>query len=172
MSAERDDPAPHRTPERDRSMQSLETRVPPPAVAVLIAVAMWAASRLAPVLAMPAALRLGAAAAILLLGVAFSAAGILAFRRARTTIDPIKPDRASSLVSSGVYRITRNPMYVGLACVLVAWTVFLASPWALLGPVAFVFYIGRFQIAPEERALAKRFGSEYAHYQARVRRWL
>jgi len=153
-------------------MKSLETRVPPPAVAAVLAAAMWAAARLAPVLVLPAALRLGTAAAIVLVGIGFSAAGVVAFRRARTTIDPTRPGRASSLVRSGVYRITRNPMYVGLACVLVAWAVFLSSPWTLLGPVAFVLYIARFQIAPEERALSELFGSEYAQYQAEVRRWL
>ena len=63
-------------------------------------------------------------------------------------------------------------MYVGLAWILAAWAVFLSSAWALLGLVAFVFYMGRFQIAPEERALTKLFGNEYTSYQARVRRWL
>ena len=153
-------------------MKSLEVKVPPPAVAAAMAVAMWGASRLAPLVQVPDALRLGTAAAIALLGIGFSAAGILAFRHARTTVNPTKPQQASSLVSSGVYRITRNPMYVGLSFVLVAWAVFLSSAWALLGPVAFVLYIGRFQIAPEERALATLFGTEYARYQARVRRWL
>jgi protein-S-isoprenylcysteine O-methyltransferase Ste14 len=120
----------------------------------------------------PSALRLAAAAAIGLVGIGFSAAGVLAFRRARTTVNPTTPEKATALVSSGAYRITRNPMYVGLAWVLVAWAVFLSSGWALLGVVAFVLYIGRFQIAPEERALAQLFGSEYAAYRARVRRWL
>lgn len=63
-------------------------------------------------------------------------------------------------------------MYVGVGLVLVAWAVFLSSVWALLGPVAFVLFITRFQIVPEERALARRFGGEYASYKARVRRWL
>lgn len=133
---------------------------------------MWGASRLAPLLQVPGALRLGAAAVIVLVGIGFSAAGVLAFRRARTTVNPAKPEQASSLVGSGVYRITRNPMYVGLTFVLVAWAVFLSSVWALLGPIGFVLYIGRFQIAPEERALAMLFGSEYADYRAKVRRWL
>ncbi len=155
-----------------RAANPLEAKVPPPAVAAAIAVAMWGTSQLAPLLQVPGALRLGAAAAIVSVGIGFSAAGVLAFRRARTTVNPRKPEKATSLVSSGVYRITRNPMYVGLGCVLVAWAVFLSSAWALLGPVAFVLYIGRFQIAPEERALAKVFGSKYADYQARVRRWL
>jgi protein-S-isoprenylcysteine O-methyltransferase Ste14 len=133
---------------------------------------MWATSRLAPLLQIPGALRLGTAAAVLLVGIGFSVGGVLAFRRARTTLNPTKPEQASSLVRSGVYRVTRNPMYVGLLCVLVAWAVFLSSAWALLGPLIFVLYIGRFQIAPEERALAKLFGSEFADYQAKVRRWL
>ena len=153
-------------------MKSLEAKVPPPAVAAAIAGAMWGASGLAPLLQIPRALRLSAAAAILLVGIGFSASGVMAFRRARTTTNPTKPEQASSLVRSGVYRITRNPMYVGLSCVLVAWAVFLSSAWALLGPVAFVLYTGRFQIAPEERALAKVFGREYADYRAAVRRWL
>jgi len=153
-------------------MKSLEARIPPPALAAAIAGAMWATSRLAPLLQIPGALRLGTAAAVLLVGIGFSVGGVLAFRRARTTLNPTKPEQASSLVRSGVYRVTRNPMYVGLLCVLVAWAVFLSSAWALLGPLIFVLYIGRFQIAPEERALAKLFGSEFADYQAKVRRWL
>jgi protein-S-isoprenylcysteine O-methyltransferase Ste14 len=153
-------------------MNSLEVKVPPPAVALGIAVAMWGTSKLAPLLQMPSALRLGAAAAILLVGIGFSAAGVLAFRRARTTVNPMRPETTSSLVSSGIYRVTRNPMYMGLLCVLIAWAIFLSSAWALLGPAAFVLYISRFQIAPEERALEKLFGGEYADYRARVRRWL
>ena len=153
-------------------MNSLDVKIPPPAVAAAIAVAMWATSRLAPLLQIPSALRLATAAAILLVGIGFSAGGVLAFRRARTTLNPTKPEQASSLVRSGVYRVTRNPMYVGLLCVLVAWAVFLSSAWALLGPVVYVLYIGRFQIAPEERALATLFGSEFSDYRAKVRRWL
>ena len=153
-------------------MKSLEATIPPPALAAAIAGAMWATSRLAPLIQIPGALRLGTAAAVLLVGIGFSVGGVLAFRRARTTLNPTKPEQASSLVRSGVYRVTRNPMYVGLLCVLVAWAVFLSSAWALLGPLIFVLYIGRFQIAPEERALAKLFGSEFAEYQVKVRRWL
>ena len=153
-------------------MASLEVKIPPPAVAAAIAVAMWGTSRLAPLLQIPSALRLGTSGAVLLVGIVFSVGGVLAFRRARTTLNPTKPEQASSLVRSGVYRVTRNPMYVGLLCILFALAVFLSSGWALIGPVAFVLYIGRFQIAPEERALAKLFGSEFTDYQAKVRRWL
>jgi protein-S-isoprenylcysteine O-methyltransferase Ste14 len=63
-------------------------------------------------------------------------------------------------------------MYLGLLCLLIAWAVYLPSLWAFAGPVLFVGYIGRFQIAPEERALSALFGAQYSAYQARVRRWL
>jgi protein-S-isoprenylcysteine O-methyltransferase Ste14 len=153
-------------------MKSLEATVPPPAVAAVVALAMWGISFFTPPLQLPAALRLTACAAFAIAGPVFALAGIVSFRLARTTVNPLKPEKTSSLVNSGIYRVTRNPMYVGLFFVLVAWDVFLSSPWALLGVLAFVLYIGRFQIVPEERALSKLFGSEYADYQARVRRWL
>lgn len=105
-------------------------------------------------------------------GVAFDLLGLLAFRAARTTTNPFKPERASALVTGGVYRVTRNPMYVGLALLLSAWAIWLSAllPWA--GPVLFVLYITRFQIRPEERVLRDIFGDAYSRYADRVRRWL
>lgn len=151
---------------------SLEVKVPPPVVALTAAVLMWGISRFAPAVAIPTDIRLAVSIAIGLAGVATSVAGVLTFRRARTTVNPTRPEAASSLVSTGIYRMTRNPMYLGLLLVLVAWAVFLSSAWALLGAAGFVIYMSRFQISPEERALTRLFGSEYASYKARVRRWL
>lgn len=151
---------------------SLEAKIPPPAVAAATAVIMWGISRLAPQVAMPSGIRMGLSIAILMVGIAFTVAGMLSFRRARTTINPTKPEEASLLVRTGIYRLTRNPMYLGLLIDLGAWAVFLSSAWSLLGVAGFVLYISRFQIAPEERALSKLFGSEFATYKASVRRWL
>ncbi len=153
-------------------MLSLELKIPPPAVGLLVAGAMWWGSRYGVLEAVPPGWRLGAALAIAAIGAAFDVAGIIAFRRAKTTVNPMKPEKSAALVSSGIYRITRNPMYVGMAFILLAWAVYLASPWALIGPLAFAAYITRFQIRPEERVLATRFGAEFASYRARVRRWL
>ena len=150
----------------------LEAKVPPPVVALTAAAIIWGISRLAPQLAMHSGIRVTVSLAIVVAGVVFSVAGILSFRRAHTTANPTRPEEASSLVSTGIYRVTRNPMYFGLFLVLVAWAVFLSSAWALLGVAGFVLYMNRFQIAPEERALSRRFGSEYASYKASVRRWL
>ncbi len=87
-------------------------------------------------------------------------------------MNPIKPGAASSLVSSGVYRFTRNPMYLGLSVTLLGWAMFLSNPLALLAVPLFVLYINRFQINPEERVLSSLFGAEYAAYKEKVRRWL
>jgi protein-S-isoprenylcysteine O-methyltransferase Ste14 len=106
------------------------------------------------------------------LGVLVAVLGMLAFRRAKTTINPVNIGAASSIVTSGVYRYTRNPMYVGLALMLVGWAVHIAVPFVLVGPVVFILFITRFQIIPEERVLTSKFGGEYRKYQERVRRWL
>lgn len=150
----------------------LDAKVPPPAVAAAAAAIVWGIAQLAPQAAMPSGIRLAVSLAIVVAGVAFSAGGVLSFRHAQTTLNPTRPEEASSLVSTGIYRITRNPMYLGLSLVLVAWAVFLSSAWGLLGAAAFVLYISRFQIAPEERALSRLFDGEYESYKTSVRRWL
>ena len=152
-------------------MSFLELKLPPPVVALLVALAMWGLARVASLPGEPS-LRVSMALALAAVGVAFSVSGARAFRKAKTTKNPMKPQAASSLVIAGVYKLTRNPMYLGLSLMLLGWAVFLWSAWALLGPIVFIAYISRFQIAPEERVLATLFGAEYSAYKAKVRRWL
>ena len=153
-------------------MHALELKIPPPVVALLMAAAMWLASRTAPSIELPFFARVATAMAIAILGGGIALAAEVSFKRAKTSINPMKPEKTSSLVTSGIYRFTRNPMYLGLLLVLLAWSAFLASPWALAGPIAFVLYMGRFQITPEERILSAKFGAAYTDYRSRVRRWL
>ena len=105
-------------------------------------------------------------------GIAISAAGTWSFWRARTTVNPTRPDAASSLVATGVFRFTRNPMYLGLFLVLAGWAAHLANAAALAGPLLFALYVTRFQILPEERALTTKFGPEFDAYRSRTRRWI
>ena len=153
-------------------MQSLELKIPPPIVALIVALAMWGIKLISPVVEISSGFRLTTASALALLGGACAVAGALTFRRARTTVNPLRPERATSLVSSGIYRLTRNPMYVGLLFVLFGWAVFLVTPVVLLGPAAYAVFINEFQIKPEERILSKLFGNDYSEYTSRVRRWL
>lgn len=153
-------------------MRALELRIPPPIVALAIGTAMWGISLVVPPIAPPSSLRMAIAIIVAIVGIGIDVVGAVSFLRARTTVNPMKPAATSSLVTSGIYRYTRNPMYVGQAVVLLAWTIWIASIPALLGLPAFILYLDRFQIAPEERALARTFGEAYAAYRARVRRWL
>jgi protein-S-isoprenylcysteine O-methyltransferase Ste14 len=114
-----------------------------------------------------------------LLALSFTVAGaivilvaVTSFRRAKTTLNPMDPASSSSLVRSGIYKLSRNPMYLGFLLVLVGWAVFLSNALAFVFLPAFIFYMNRFQIEPEEKALAGKFGQEFVDYKSRVRRWL
>lgn len=153
-------------------MTTLELKIPPPAVALAIGLLMWLTSFLFGFIPIPLGYRLGVALALLVIGQGISIAGIVSFRRARTTLNPLKPGTASALVTGGIYRFTRNPMYLGLLLTLLGWAAFIASPPALVFLFLYVVYINRFQIEPEERTLSSLFGADYAAYKTRVRRWV
>ncbi|MFO1197986.1 MAG: isoprenylcysteine carboxylmethyltransferase family protein [Burkholderiaceae bacterium] len=153
-------------------MRALELKVPPLAVALVAAVAMWIAARATPAFVFLLPARVPVAAGVALAGAAFAALGARAFRRAGTTLNPMKPQAVSRIVSQGAFALSRNPMYVGMLLALVGWAILLGGVLPWLGPPAFVAYMTRFQIVPEERALAARFGPEFDAYAKRVRRWL
>lgn len=141
-------------------------------VVLLFAAAMWLLARYVGIGLFSVSGQGWMAAALLLTGLAVAAFGIYAFRKARTTIDPLHPDKTATLVTGGIYRITRNPMYVRMALLLLAWAAYLGSVLSLLLLPLFVTYMNHFQIGPEERILLKKFGGTYQRYRQHVRRWL
>ena len=153
-------------------MRLLEHRIPPIVVVAAIGTMMYALSPLLPSFDFGWAARGFFSLAIAGVGAWFVGAGVIEFLRNKTTVDPRQPDKASALVVSGIYKISRNPMYVGFALLLLALTVYLQSPLLVVGVVLFVLYMNRFQIAPEERAMITLFGDQYVRYQSRVRRWI
>ena len=153
-------------------MRILENRIPPPLVAIFTAAIMWLAVPMVPTFQIASPLRLAISIAFLVFGAACLLLGGRALIVAKTTFNPIQIEKASSLVTSGIFNYSRNPMYLGLAALLVGWTAYLASPWLLAGPVLFIAFINRFQITPEERAMSAKFGNDFATYKTRVRRWL
>lgn len=150
----------------------MEKRIPPVALALIVGLLMWLIAESGPRVDVGEMPRLAVATVLFLLGALITVAGVLAFRSSNTTVDPRRPEASSALVSSGVYRYSRNPMYLGFGVWLLAWSVFLASAWALVGVMFFVLYMNRFQIEPEERALRESFGDAFREYERRVRRWL
>lgn len=153
-------------------MKSLELAVPPPLVMVATALIMWLPAAIAPGLTLPALSVLPIAIIVAMIGVAISMAGIITFKRAHTTPDPRHPQEASMLVTYGIYRLSRNPMYLGIQLVLIAWGVFLGNVLSLLFAFAFGLYIHRFQIRPEERLLREKFGTHFTSYKGKVRAWI
>ena len=153
-------------------MNALKLKIPPVAQTFIVAAGMWLVSRYAPSLSVTIPARVFLAVFVAGLGVAAAAPAVSAFRSADTTVDPFTPDKASALVVAGVYRFSRNPMYLGLLCLLIAWAVWLSNLAAFAWLVVFVLYMNRFQILPEDRALTEQFGDDYRAYLKSVRRWI
>lgn len=153
-------------------MNILELKIPPVALGVIVALLMWLTSWATPAFGFEFPGRVLTSAGLVLLGAVASISGVVSFRRARTTVNPRAPGSTSSLVVAGIYKFTRNPMYLGFLLALIGWAVFLSNVFALALVPAFVLYMNRFQIHPEERALASLFAQDFAVYKARVRRWV
>lgn len=149
---------------------NIKNKIPPPAVALFFGVVMWLISAGIP--DSVSTTRIIGVAVCLLVGAFFSLAGIASFRKAKTTVNPLKPNLATTLVVSGIFRVSRNPMYVGITFILLAWSIYLGAVWALLGVIGFVIFINQFQVIPEEKVMLALFGEEYVSYSKRVRRWL
>ena len=153
-------------------VKALELRIPPLLLTAFFGIGMALVSRALPSLradipaGSPVSIFLAAAGALL------AVVAWMQFRRAQTTVDPRFPSRTARLVTGGVYRFTRNPMYLGFALALGGWTLWLAHPLSAIGLPLYVAYLDRFQIDPEERSLQQKFAEEFRAYEACVRRWI
>lgn len=150
----------------------LQTRIPPPVYAGLTALAMWGLDSYLPIFQLLAAPWHRFGVCLIVLALLADLWSLWLFFRARTTPNPLKPQHTSQLVTTGLYRYTRNPMYVGMLLMLIGWAIYLGSlsPW-LIVPF-FVWVINTQQIVPEEAFLAQKFGARYQAYQQSVPRWL
>ncbi|MBA4419180.1 MAG: isoprenylcysteine carboxylmethyltransferase family protein [Syntrophus sp. (in: bacteria)] len=153
-------------------MNRLELKIPPVVVFLIFALVMQLVSSQIPAFNFYFSLRLPVAMILSLIGGIWAVPGIVSFIKSHTTVSPTKPESTSMLVTRGVYRLSRNPMYLGLLFVLAAWAVWLSNLFAFIFLPAFVLYMNRFQILPEERALQAKFGSGFNAYTMKVRRWL
>ncbi|MBP2280806.1 protein-S-isoprenylcysteine O-methyltransferase Ste14 [Psychrobacter sp. PL15] len=153
-------------------MMSLELKVPPPLQALIIGAVMYGVSRMFPALQFSLVGSAWLGAILTIIGLGISIMGVTEFKKAQTTINPHVPHNSTSLVTNGIYRYTRNPMYLGLVLVLSGWGLYLSNLLAFALIPIFIIYISHFQIQPEERIMAKKFGNKYQVYLAKVRRWL
>jgi len=155
-----------------RRVRTFKLLIPPPIVALITALAMWGAGYLLPAFRLQFPFQTILSVSLIVIGIALDLISILAFRTAKTTVTPIAPQKASSLVVHGLYRFTRNPMYLGLLLILSGIAVLIGSTLNLITFAAFIAYITAFQIRPEEESLQEIFGPDYTRYCDRVRRWI
>lgn len=153
-------------------MSSLELKVPPVLQVLIIAFAMYGLSGLFPNLQVMLNGTKWLASGLVIVGMALAIMGVLAFKKAQTTVNPHTPEKSASLVTTGIYHYTRNPMYLGMLVVLLGWAFYLSNFAALLVLPVFIIYMSRFQIQPEERFMMQKFSDEYQIYMTKVRRWL
>lgn len=148
----------------------MELKIPPPLYWLLCALLMWGCARIPFAVSLPSSLLL--ALLFLVIGVVIALSGVWACWRAQTTVHPSNPEETSAIVQNGIFGYSRNPMYLGLIMTLMAWGFYLGHPLAWIGPAIFFWLITRWQILPEERILAEKFGSSYTNYCRQIRRWL
>lgn len=153
-------------------MKKLEHKIPPPIVMLCCAALMWCTSTLGMLFSIPSFSKIVIILILFICALIFLFGGISSFKKSDTTINPLQPEAASKLVTSGIYTISRNPMYVGMIFLLFAWGIYLTSIVAFFWIAIFMLIIQRLQIIPEEHALTKLFGDDFKRYQAKVRRWL
>ena len=144
-------------------MKYLELRIPPALLMLLFGGLMRLTDWLLPTFRVEA---------LFLLAITVVVSGIVSFRQAKTTVDPTHPERATQVVTGGIYQFSRNPMYLGFALMLLAFAAKMSNPVTIVFIPLFVWYLNHFQIKPEEQALTQLFGDQYQQYQATVRRWL
>jgi protein-S-isoprenylcysteine O-methyltransferase Ste14 len=150
----------------------MNLKVPPLLLAAIFAGAMAGLARLVPAAGFALPARVAVAAGIGILGLAIVSAAVISFRTHGTTVNPMTPAASTAVVTGGVFRFSRNPMYLGMLVALAGWAAYLANVTAFLLLPVFVIYLNRFQIRPEEQALLARFGPPYSQYMAAVRRWI
>lgn len=153
-------------------MKFLELKIPPVLLVMIFGALMFGVSKLFPNLGLDYSTRLYTFSIITIISGVISASGVWSFKVANTTVNPTKPDASSNLVQSGIYKYTRNPMYLGFACFLLGVGLLLDNAISISLVFVFIGYMTIFQIKPEERALSKIFGKQFQQYKISARRWL
>ena len=148
----------------------MSNKIPPPVITLIGALLIYYSSPFFPYFTLAAFNVLPILS--LVSGIAVIVFAIKSFKDYKTTINPLKPETASSLVTNGVFKYTRNPMYLGLLLILIYLSLIFNVVGGCLVSLGFIIYITKFQIIPEEVAMEKLFGNQFLEYKQHVRRWI
>ena len=153
-------------------MHKMELKIPAPVLALIIAVIMWWLAKVNSFTLPSSQIKSMLSLLFLIVGFVIDVSAVICFQMARTTVNPFKPHATVSLVNVGIYKYSRNPMYLGLLFVLCAWAIWLGEIVNFVAIPIYVWYVTRFQIKPEERMLTQLFPDAFGIYKSQVRRWL
>jgi len=145
-------------------------KIPPPLLVLILVISNYFSSKKIDLILFPNQNLISFI--ILIIGVLILINPILKFIKSKTTIDPIKFKKVNKLITSGIYKYSRNPMYLGLLMIVISTSIFYLSIFSITTPILFVCWINRFQIEREEIFLTEKFGKEYTLYKTKTRRWI
>ena len=146
------------------------SKIPPPIVVLILVVSTYFSSKKIDLIHIPFQTLISIF--ILFVGILILLNPVLKFKKSKTTINPIKFKKVNKLVTSGIYKYSRNPMYLGLLMIVISSTIFYLNIYSILTPLFFYLWINRFQIKREEIFLTEKFGKEYLSYKNMTRRWI
>ena len=145
-------------------------KIPPPIIALFLVVSNFFLSKKIDIIHIPN--QTLTSILILLIGILILIIPVSKFIKSKTTIDPIKFKKVNKLVTSGIYKYSRNPMYLGLLLIVISSSILYLNIYSVITPMIFYYWINRFQIKREEIFLTEKFGKEYLLYMTRTRRWI
>ena len=145
-------------------------KIPPPLIVLTLVISIYFSSKRIDLINIPFQLEISFF--ILSLGILIFINPVLKFIKSKTTINPIQFDETNKLVTSGIFKYSRNPMYLGMLMIIISTSIFYLNIYSMLTPFLFIFWINKFQIKREEAFLAEKFGKEYLSYKNKTRRWI
>tara|TARA_B100000035_G_scaffold308228_1_gene312567 strand:+ start:657 stop:1100 length:444 start_codon:yes stop_codon:yes gene_type:complete len=145
-------------------------KIPPPLLVLILVVSNYFSSKKIDLILIPNQNLISFI--IFLIGVIILINPIIKFIKSKTTIDPINFKKVNKLIISGIYKYSRNPMYLGLLMIVISNTIFFLNIFSIITPILFYFWINNFQIKREEIFLTEKFGKEYLLYMNKTRRWI
>ena len=145
-------------------------KIPPPLLVLILVISNYFSSKKIDLIILPTQNLISFI--ILLIGILILITPIFKFIKSKTTIDPIKFKKVTRLITSGIYKYSRNPMYLGLLMIVMSTSIFYLNIFSITTPMLFYFWINRFQIKREEIFLTQKFGKEYLSYKNKTRRWI
>ena len=148
----------------------METKIPPPIVTLIFGLAIYLSRTIFPEIEIQYSSFFGMV--LLLLGFLILISAVKLFRNDKTTVNPLSPEQATKLVTNGIFKLSRNPMYLGMAVILASVAVFFNIIGGIISMALFCLYITKFQIIPEEKAMKELFAQDFEQYMQATRRWI